>query len=70
MIVPPPGMRVWLATGVTDKRAAASAACTVSGAATLCEAAAQLEGLVDPNLKAAYDDATWEARFSSKRSMR
>ena len=43
------------------KRAAASAVCTVSGAATLCEAAAQLEGLVDPNLKAAYDDATWEA---------
>jgi hypothetical protein len=43
------------------KRAAASPAWTGSGAATLCEAAAQLEGLVDPNLKAAYDAATWEA---------
>lgn len=43
------------------KRAAASAACIVSGAATLCEAADQLEGLMDPNLEAAYDDATWEA---------
>ncbi|MFL1462606.1 dsDNA nuclease domain-containing protein [Roseococcus sp. DSY-14] len=43
------------------KGAAASAACTMSGAKTLCDAAAHLEGLVDPNLKAAYDDATWEA---------
>ena len=43
------------------KRAAASNITTVSVAATLCEAAVQLEGLVDPNLKAAYDAATWEA---------
>jgi hypothetical protein len=45
----------------TLKQAAAAAACIVSGAATLCDAAAQLEDQVDPNLKAAYDDSTWEA---------
>lgn len=43
------------------KQAVAAAACTMSQAASLCDAAAVLDGLVDSHLKAAYDGSTWEA---------
>jgi hypothetical protein len=43
------------------RQAAVTVAGAVSLAATLCEVAALLGGEVDPNLKAAYDDLTWEA---------
>ncbi|MBR0670555.1 dsDNA nuclease domain-containing protein [Neoroseomonas soli] len=43
------------------KHAAATASCSLLSAATLIDAAALLAGQVDPDLKAAYDDLTWEA---------